>query len=604
MLPDMYQQRVKTEIDRFDSFRGEETNQLSTDIRVPTAAMFAFRSVVIDYLWIRAETLKQEGQYFDAMYIARAICALQPNLASVWDFQGWNMAYNISVGLPTGSERWHWVKSGFELLRDLGLKYNPRSLKIHWSIAWIFQHKIGAIADDYHRYYKTMFAYEMAPLLTPCYSVISARCTFEDIQAMAELPETFAELLNDQAVADMVDALLATDDNINTADELLDVLVKFRTTDNSKYSQSFFDLILANKDNPAFQKIDRFSRAKVLKATWKLEPKAMHRLNQLYGPIDYVNSGNRKSLDWRTPWPYAIYWADHGLQYRDQDWSRNEMNITRLERVIYTCLQDLYSYGNLKIFQFRPVSAFSGNDAQQEVLEKQQLELQVFNSQDLEMFQVAYKATVDLDKYYQDHPDQEPPASLDIARENLVRNGIQSLYLTGFKEYAVKYYNQLKIDYPDKEDYKVTLDEFVKACMKEQILQITPKYASDYILNLLRDSYYQLAVSEDENAYVREQWALQIYEYFMKDFQNDPDPTKRTALPSIPDMKYQALVMMLSDDSVNPNIKALLMARIELEQPSLYDRIMKEINRQRQEIEKAAGDSSNSYGPQQQPVNQ
>jgi hypothetical protein len=65
-----------------------------------TVAMGAFRGLVVDILWMRAEQKKDEGQFFDAKQIAEWITALQPRFAAVWDFHSWNMAYNISVAIP------------------------------------------------------------------------------------------------------------------------------------------------------------------------------------------------------------------------------------------------------------------------------------------------------------------------------------------------------------------------------------------------------------------------------------------------------------------------------------------------------------------------
>lgn len=598
MLPGMYEYRVESEIDRFDSFEGQEQYQDTSDLRLPTAALFVFRSLAIDYLWIRAENLKQQGQYFDAQYLARAICALQPNLASIWDFQGWNMVYNISVCMPTGSERWEWVRSGIEMLRDSGLKYNPRSLKIHWSIAYFFQHKIGAISDDYHRYYKTILAYEMARLVTPCYVELNTRGTYQDMEAMAALPTRFEQLLEDKEVAELVKALIEADEQIKNTDDLLDALVLLRISAPDKYSEKFNGLIRSSVDNPALWSIDRFSRARQLRSVWKLEPKVMHELNTKYGPVDFVNSGKRKALDWRTPWAQSIYWADRGMQFRDQDWSRSEDNVSRLDRMIYQSLQQLYHYGNVKIYQFRPETVFTSDEADREVFDTQQLELQLFNSQDLEMFLVAYQATIDLEKSYEG-TDEQPPHGMDIFRRNLVSNAIESMYLSGYMEYAQKYFKMLQEDKPDEPDYQVTLEEFVRNSMKERIKDITPHNASQYVISLLSNAYYQLAIGEEDTALVRQEWAQQIYDHFLTDFQNDPDPTQRTALPPMPELRYQTLIQFLNDESINMNIKDMLMGRIELEQPRLYDRIMKEIEQLRQEYEKSSRQSDTTpIGPQ------
>ena len=597
MLPGMYQQRLDTGMDRLDTFRGEE---VSSDLKLPTSALFVFRSLAIDYLWIRADNLKNDGQFFDALYLSRAICALQPNLASIWDFQGWNMAYNISVELPTGAERWEWVRAGFELLRDQGLKYNPDSLRIHWSLAWIFQHKMGGITDDYHRYYKMMLAYELAPLLTPIYGDVTARPVLEDIKAMADLPEDFAELIKDQAVADLMDLLIASDDKFQTPEDVFKALVKLRVSPKGTYNDEvLWKLIYDNAENPALWVIDRYSRRMGLRDSWKLEPSLMHELDLKYGPIDYTNEDKRMALDWRMPWPYAIYWAEHGLRkYKDRD--QTQFDINRLERVVYQGLQDMYHYGNLKIYQFRPPKVFKEGSEGREVFEQQQLSLQVYNNQDLKMFPVAYQATLDLMNTYKDDPD-EMPGGVDVASENLAINAIQSLYLTGYRQVAAGYYKRLQQDFPGKPEYTVPLETFVASCMKQQLEDITPKYASNYVMNLLRDSYQQLGLGEDENAQVRLLWAEQIYKLYYKDFQNDPDPTARTELPSFDEMKYYALLQVIFDDYVDRNVVAMLMKRIEIEQPSLYDKVVKEIEKQRAEYEKAKqGSDDVEIGPQQE----
>jgi len=92
-----------------------------------TVAMGAFRGLVVDILWMRADKLKEEGQFFDARQLAEWITTLQPRFGAVWEFHAWNMAYNISVAIPASQpeERFRWVRNGYELLRDKGIPLNP-----------------------------------------------------------------------------------------------------------------------------------------------------------------------------------------------------------------------------------------------------------------------------------------------------------------------------------------------------------------------------------------------------------------------------------------------------------------------------------------------
>jgi hypothetical protein len=85
----------------------------------------------------------------------------------VWAHQAWNITYNVSRTFERHQDRWLWVRSGIELLRDDGLRYNPGEPDLYRELAWFFQDKIGSPTDDAHRYFKTRWAEEMADLLEP-----------------------------------------------------------------------------------------------------------------------------------------------------------------------------------------------------------------------------------------------------------------------------------------------------------------------------------------------------------------------------------------------------------------------------------------------------
>lgn len=128
-----------------------------------TVALGGFRGLISNLLWIRANDLQQDDKFFEAAQLADWITKLEPTYAAVWLFQGWNMAYNISVKFKDFPDRWRWVERGIELLRDDGLRYNPNSVDIYRELAWFYQHKMGANLDDANMYYKSEWAAEMRP---------------------------------------------------------------------------------------------------------------------------------------------------------------------------------------------------------------------------------------------------------------------------------------------------------------------------------------------------------------------------------------------------------------------------------------------------------
>jgi hypothetical protein len=126
-----------------------------------TVALGSFRGLISNFLWMRASDLQQDDKFFEATQLADWITKLEPTFPNVWIFQGWNMAYNISVKFKDFPDRWRWVENGIELLRDEGLRYNPKNVDIYRELAWFFQHKMGANLDDANMYYKAQWAAEM-----------------------------------------------------------------------------------------------------------------------------------------------------------------------------------------------------------------------------------------------------------------------------------------------------------------------------------------------------------------------------------------------------------------------------------------------------------
>jgi len=130
-----------------------------------TVTFGGFRGLAADLLWLRASDLQERGEYFELVQLADWITKLEPRFTSVWAFQAWNMAYNISVLLNDPAERWRWVRQGISLLRDNGLRYNPGNAGLYYELAWLFFHKLGQDYDQAHLFYKRAWAGEMTTLL-------------------------------------------------------------------------------------------------------------------------------------------------------------------------------------------------------------------------------------------------------------------------------------------------------------------------------------------------------------------------------------------------------------------------------------------------------
>ncbi|MCI0540714.1 MAG: hypothetical protein L0Z50_36410 [Verrucomicrobiales bacterium] len=130
-----------------------------------TVALGGFRGLIANALWIRANDLQEADKYFEMVQLADWITTLQPHFTTVWVHQAWNMAYNISIKFSDMNDRWLWVLRGIELLRDRGLRFNPKEPLIYRELAWFYQHKLGQNLDDGHEFYKHVWADEMQKVL-------------------------------------------------------------------------------------------------------------------------------------------------------------------------------------------------------------------------------------------------------------------------------------------------------------------------------------------------------------------------------------------------------------------------------------------------------
>ncbi len=100
------------------------------------------RGIAANVLWTRAEELKREQDWDQMKATVDLITKLQPHFLSVWTFQGWNLAYNVSVEWDAPEDKYEWIKKGIQFLQD-GVRKNRKSPDLIWNTAWTYYHKIG-----------------------------------------------------------------------------------------------------------------------------------------------------------------------------------------------------------------------------------------------------------------------------------------------------------------------------------------------------------------------------------------------------------------------------------------------------------------------------
>jgi hypothetical protein len=542
-----------------------------------TVAMGAFRGLVVDILWMRADNLKQEGQFFDAKQLADWICVLQPRFGAVWEFQAWNMAYNISVAIPASQpdQRWRWVRNGYELLRDRGIPLNPRNLQLYRELARILQHKVGGIMDDCHKYYKLQLAYGMEPLVGGEDAAFFERLT--------RACETWEEIEADPNVMPIIEALRAADEAFQDREAFTGNFLML-LMDPNRFDPQADRVIDTYALTPGLTRLDLFVRAYELRHTWKLEPAMMLELNQELGPVD-ANDPNRPfPLDWRHPDTQAIYWATLGLKMgagrldEDGDLTSHEMNT---DRIIIHSLQNLYRYGKYHFYQVA-MPLQEGEDPNG----PRRYATDLFLRPDHRMFERYVDKTGSIiEKYEQDKGRRE---SLLNGYRNFLENSVFEFYTTGHHKYAERIFQRLAREFPEDPDFQQSLFQFCRMRMKDENYGGAGiNDAREWILAQLREAYGAYALGDDDRSFLLERMARENWNYYQTVLFPEKDSQGRVGLAPFERMRYMALVDFLQDPLYPPYLKQSFLRRMEVEQPETYQQLRKteEEERNRQQLQ-------------------
>jgi len=473
----------------------DKPENIPPSLAFATVATGAFRGLVVDILWMRADKLKEEGQFFDARQLAEWITILQPRFASVWEFHAWNMAYNISVAIPATQpdQRWQWVKNGYELLRDEAIdKYKLKNMTLFREL------KIGGVSDDAHKYYKLQLALAMEPLLGP------ADNAYFDV--LAEAPVNWQEIKSDPNISPLIRALKSADAAFSDDGEFVSNYLSLRQ-DSRRFNPAAGRTIDDFRGTKALDKFDIFAKAWQLRKAWKLDPVLMRQINKTYGPIDWSDPNIHLPMDWRHPDSHAIYWAVKGLQIaakeQDREIDTSEVNT---DRIVAHSLQNLFRNG--KIFIYELSLPAPSQDISQEP--QTQIYKEVFLRPDLRIFEPYNNSVLAILQKYKDAGDESRYETLQNGHRNMLTNAVLSFYQSGHRSHAQKIYNQLRELYP-LEKFKVPLVVFARQRFAEELQTIGINDAKEQIILLLRESYYLYGIRDDNAATGREKMAEEIY---------------------------------------------------------------------------------------------
>lgn len=116
-----------------------------------TLMLGGFRGLACDLLWLRADSAKQEGRFYESVALFEAISRIQPRFEQPWQFMSWDLAYNLSHEVEDRDAKWSWIIAGIDT-GVRGVNRNPQSERLLRHLAWMFHHKGDLFHDKIEAY--------------------------------------------------------------------------------------------------------------------------------------------------------------------------------------------------------------------------------------------------------------------------------------------------------------------------------------------------------------------------------------------------------------------------------------------------------------------
>jgi len=104
----------------------------------------AFRPMLMNYLYIRADILAGQGRYDEEVTLFRAMTQLYPHNEGARAFIGWWLAFNAKGEAQDPALGWRWARDGLDILLDIE---DQRPVIASWFMA-----QCGQNALDFQRY--------------------------------------------------------------------------------------------------------------------------------------------------------------------------------------------------------------------------------------------------------------------------------------------------------------------------------------------------------------------------------------------------------------------------------------------------------------------
>ena len=124
------------------TFREQDMGEMDLSGSAIRLSLSGLRGFVTSYFWFQATDKQKKNQWNELSLTIKSLTTLQPHFITPWLFQGWNLAYNVSVESDRVRDKLYYISEGTLLLAK-GDRQNRNQPDLRFHIGFFNQHKIS-----------------------------------------------------------------------------------------------------------------------------------------------------------------------------------------------------------------------------------------------------------------------------------------------------------------------------------------------------------------------------------------------------------------------------------------------------------------------------
>lgn len=161
-----------------------------------------FKGVAVLSLWTKAQEFQKTKRFFEIEPVVHSIRMLMPHFVEPYEFQAWNLAYNIPADWEAVADKYYWIKEGINYMKQ-AVRDNANNGDLEWYVGNMYFQRIGT--SDEQQFFRAIFRKEGEEGTDPEFVLVT-----DDVPEAANIIDSFqtARYWHDRANRTSIQAFL------------------------------------------------------------------------------------------------------------------------------------------------------------------------------------------------------------------------------------------------------------------------------------------------------------------------------------------------------------------------------------------------------------